>query len=440
MGTSTFRAVASVAGALLLFACSVLTGASDLSVCETCDLPEAATGEPELDAGAETSLPPACSAGEVRCDGNRLATCSNGAWALTPCAQACAGGACVPWPSCRASAGDAGCGTGGTISCCESAEVPGGTFSLHNDAAHPATVSTFRLDLFEVTVGRFRAFVEAGMGTQAAPPAAGAGAHPKIPESGWKSEWDQYLPANTAALTSMIDGFGATWTSEPGANETKPIVQVPWLVAFAFCAWDGGRLPTRAEYNYAAVGGAQQRVYPWSSPPTSTTIAPNEQANYDCAFDAPSFTCPATRCSLPPQQSPCTGTIQANCLADGGTCVTPSCFGCEGAADIAPVGHYTKGVGRWGHFELAGNVKELVLDRHPGGNGAPPDGPCVDCALLMPAELDPPMGGKERVVILGGDYNDTGPMPLRGGSWIGLDFDIASPFNGFRCARDVASP
>ena len=69
----------------------------------------------------------------------------------------------------------------------------------------------------------------------------------------------------------------------PGANESLPINCITWYEAFAFCAWDGGFLPTEAEWNYAAAGGSEQRAYPWSNPPTSTTIDCSH-ANYDdCA-------------------------------------------------------------------------------------------------------------------------------------------------------------
>src|ERR1041384_1721974 len=72
------------------------------------------------------------------------------------------------------------CGAEGKNDCCESLRVPGGTFNrgydgvLYNDANYPATVSDFRLDKYEVTVGRFRAFVKAGLGTQKKPPGEGS--------------------------------------------------------------------------------------------------------------------------------------------------------------------------------------------------------------------------------------------------------------------------
>lgn len=84
--------------------------------------------------------------------------------------------------------------------------VPGGTFNrgydgiLYKDANHPATVSDFYFDKYEITVGRFRAFVNAGLGTEKTPPAAGSGAHPNIAGSGWSSRWNAQLAPDTAGL------------------------------------------------------------------------------------------------------------------------------------------------------------------------------------------------------------------------------------------------
>ena len=105
------------------------------------------------------------------------------------------------------------CGPAGTSPCCDSKPVPGGTFyrghdlgpdNAYPDMGYPATVSAFRLDTYEVTVGRFRQFVNAGLGTQSSPPADGAGAHPQIADSGWRPEWNPSLAADSATLIANL--------------------------------------------------------------------------------------------------------------------------------------------------------------------------------------------------------------------------------------------
>jgi formylglycine-generating enzyme required for sulfatase activity len=176
-------------------------------------------------------------------------------------------------PSCKGLA--ATCGPLGNDDCCKSLLVPGGTYNRsydgvdYLDPSYPATVSDFYLDKYEVTVGRLRAFVNAGMGTQACPPGKGTGAHPKVAGSGWKSEWNSNLPATTASLKTALQCYAGyqTWTDTAAGDENKTANCLDWYTAFAFCAWDGGRLATEAEWNYAASGGSEHRYCPWSNPP-----------------------------------------------------------------------------------------------------------------------------------------------------------------------------
>ena len=174
------------------------------------------------------------------------------------------------------------CGMTGDGPCCETTLIPGGTYfrsydvavdGTYSDMTHPATVAAFQLDKYDVTVGRFRKFVDAAQGTQAMPPSAGDGLNPRVPGSGWSAAWNAQLPVNTAALTTAaICSNYPTWTDSPLANENFPQNCVSWYVASAFCAWDGGYLPTEAEWNFVSAGGNEQRAYPWSSPAGDTTL------------------------------------------------------------------------------------------------------------------------------------------------------------------------
>jgi formylglycine-generating enzyme required for sulfatase activity len=262
--------------------------------------------------------------------------------------------------------------------------VPGGTFDRSYDGVdftdpnYPATVADFYLDKYEITVGRFRVFVNAGMGTQAKPPASGVGANPLISGSGWDSTWKTNLAATTAALTTKLKcqtGY-QTWTDTVGSNESMPVNCLDWYTAFAFCAWDGGRLPTEAEWNYAASGGSEQRYYPWSSPPTSTTI--------DDSY--------AVYC--------------------GGLCF-PLNVGSK-----SPTGD-----GRWGQSDLAGNVVEWTLDWYDTYQVS-----CNNCADITDTTAS-------LRVIRGGNFFNSASY-LRSASRYSnvLPWGYYS-FNGARCAR-----
>jgi formylglycine-generating enzyme required for sulfatase activity len=332
---------------------------------------------------------------EYDCDGKECGPDECGGSCPPGCsgAKVCNGtGHCV-WPSCATdqSGADNSCGPGGDEDCCSSPLVTGGTYYRSYDAvyftddSYPATVSDFRLDRFEVTVGRFRAFVEAGKGTQADPPAAGDGEHPFNPGSGWDAAWNTSLAANTGALSSALlcSSTYQTWTPTAGANEHLPITCVMWYEAMAFCAWDGGWLPTEAEWNYAAAGGDEQRHYPWSSPATDTTID-GTYAVYDCMGD---------------------GSASEDCSFN----------------DILSVGSRSpKGDGLWAQADLGGNMWEWNLDWW-----ATYVNPCNDCANLASASY--------RVFRGGSWFID--PYNLRAAGRLRGKPTVRVCYLGFRCAR-----
>jgi formylglycine-generating enzyme required for sulfatase activity len=86
----------------------------------------------------------------------------------------------------------------------------------------------------------------------------------------------QYGECVTAgACTEPGTGDSANW-SDPG-YEDHPVNYVSWHQAVEFCIWAGGRLPSEAEWEYAARSGGQERTYPWGdAPPTCSDAVMNE--------------------------------------------------------------------------------------------------------------------------------------------------------------------
>lgn len=253
----------------------------------------------------------------------------------------------LPLPGCHegrpGARSDCG-GLAGLRDCCEVAVSQGGTFYLRthtiddlsvDDTSRPSTLAPFAMDVFEVTVGRFRAFVEAGQGTALHPPAEGVGAHPSEKASGWRSAFNSYLPRDGQELEEqLLASRFSTWSRIPDGRETYPMVSVSWYLAFAFCAWDGGRLPTDAEWAYAASGGSEQRTYPWGE------NVVDDAALWDCGEK---FAGDWTMCSM---------------------------------LDLLPVGSRPKGRARWGHEDLLGSADEWLLDIY---KTTPPRAACNDC-------------------------------------------------------------
>jgi sulfatase modifying factor 1 len=237
------------------------------------------------------------------------------------------------------------CGPG-QESCCTSPLVAGGRFDLGGTKipGPPTTIAPFYFDAYEVTVGRFQKFLDDYDAWHVADenPTSGAGAHPLIAGSGWRSAWNVYLPDTVEELRTNV-ACRPSWH----IDETKaaPMTCITWYEALAFCIWDGGRLPTEAEWEYAATGGGDGRPYPWGSRP-------------DLSSDY----------------------VLYECLGDG----DPSCD----PTDILPVGSKPLGAGRWGQQDLLGSMYEWVLDWYADYATA-----CDNCAHLAADGAYPVMRG-----------------------------------------------
>lgn len=173
--------------------------------------------------------------------------------------------------------------------------IKGGTFMMGGDNSqagadeypkHKVQVSGFWMDATEVTNAEFQKFVEA--------------TH-YVTTAEKKPDWDemkQTLPPGTpkppdSMLVAASLVFhqtsgpvdlrdysqwwswvkGADWKHPLGPNsnikgkEDYPVVQVSWYDAMAYSKWAGKRLPTEAEWEFAARGGLQNEIYPWGNEP-----------------------------------------------------------------------------------------------------------------------------------------------------------------------------
>ena len=289
--------------------------------------------------------------------------------------QSCSGG--VPCP--------------GSVSCCQRLEVPVGSYTMGTSSdvnaladekpQHTANVALFELDEFEVTVGRFRRFFDAYDGTW---PKEGTGAAPSVAGSGWQLGFSAQMPASQAALKEQLNcavGSYQTWTDSAGVRETMPVNCVNWFVAFAFCVWDGGRLPSEAEWEKASSGGADDRLYPWGAG------APDPKTN-----------------------------VVANCQADG----TDGCM----PTDLLPVASRPTGAGKWGHQDLAGSLWEWTLDFYDA-TYYQSVGTCNDCVNTA---------GQTPRVIRGGNFTSLAKNLRATGRASKPPINVDA-YAGFRCAR-----
>lgn len=271
---------------------------------------------------------------------------------------------------------------------CGDVAIPGGTFEMNSDLAVPfrdrtvpreIRVSPFRMDAYEVTVDRFRQFWLAG---HPAPP-------PRIVYPRGEAASGPVTEPGTAALHPLC-----RWTPSATAVESHPINCVDRATAQAFCFWDGGRLPTEAEWEWVArsrpvAGTTSPRAFPWGSElPTGVALGACTRAQWNL---------------------------------------------CRG--DDA-LGGGTRRVGSFpatgGLYDLAGNVGEWTADDFASYDDATVWG---DVGRLDPIwagfVVNPTLSG----VVRGGDCRSISADDLRGAQRRAPGVTERLPDIGFRCAR-----
>lgn len=316
--------------------------------------------------------------------------------------------------------------------------IPGGEFTMGSDAdyafpnerpAHRVRVSPFLLDTHPVTNDEFARFVDAtGYLTVAERPVDWEVMKNQVPPGTPKPPEDVLQPGSLvfAPTDGPVDlrdlsawwrwTHGASWRHPEGPGSSiagrgdHPVVQVAWDDAVAYAKWAGKRLPTEAEWEFAARGGGGSTRYAWGDEerPDGKFMANRWTGDFPYRNDA-----------------------------------------LDGFAGTSPVGAFP--ANGYGLHDMGGNVWNWCSDIYRadafagraagGGVCCDPSGPAdTKGEARIAGDPSPPLvPGAVRRVTKGGsflchpDYCESYRPPARRGT----DPDTGSSHVGFRCAMDA---
>lgn len=178
--------------------------------------------------------------------------------------------------------------------------IPAGNFEMGGDnnqagedeyPKHKVLLDAFYMDITEVTNSQFKKFVDAtGYITTAERKPDWQELKKSVPPNTPKPH-DSLLVAASLVFsqtTSPVDlndysqwwrwVKGADWKHPQGpksnitGKDNFPVVHVSWDDAVAYCKWAGKRLPTEAEWEWAARGGLINNIYPWGNEPVNSGV------------------------------------------------------------------------------------------------------------------------------------------------------------------------
>jgi formylglycine-generating enzyme required for sulfatase activity len=256
--------------------------------------------------------------------------------------------------------------------------IPGGKYFMGSDddlpmerPAHNVMLSPYCMDTFEVTTGQFRACSDSG----------------GCKRAGLNNEWDGISDQEHKTYDPLCNA------RDPISRKDHPINCVDWEMAEIYCKAQGKRLPSEAEWEFAA-RGPDGRKYPWGDE------APSAQLLNACGKE-------------------CLGWAKKNKVE------VESMFDADdGWATTAPVGSFPRGASRYGVQDVVGNVWEWVSDYY--------------AEYSKEEQVDPqgPEKGTQHV-IRGGAWNGAYASWVRPTFRYKDEADKRSYGIGFRCAKSL---
>jgi formylglycine-generating enzyme required for sulfatase activity len=154
--------------------------------------------------------------------------------------------------------------------------IAGGTFRMGNhfgdgyDADGETPVHDVKVDAFEISPVTVTNILFGEFVTQ-------TGYRTEAEKYGWSFVFGGFLPDRFPQTQGVVDApwwrqvFGASWAHPEGPQSdiasrgNHPVTHVSWNDALAFCQWSGTRLPSEAEWEFAARGGSETSHFPWGA-------------------------------------------------------------------------------------------------------------------------------------------------------------------------------